>query len=111
MKIARLDLITALISTISLLFLSYNLEPKTIDINEINEGKIGEFVKVTGFVTQVGKSRKITSFDLSDETNQIRIISFEKINISLKENLEVIGKVDKYYGLLEIEAQKIKRLG
>ncbi|MFC1685770.1 exodeoxyribonuclease VII large subunit [Nanoarchaeota archaeon] len=107
MRIAKIALITALIGTLILAVLAYYLEPKTQEISEIDESTIDSFVKVSGEVMSIGQ--KGNYFDLSDKSGSIRVVSFQRLEISKGDKLEVIGKVDEYYGKLEIEAQDIKR--
>ncbi len=110
MKIAKLALITAILGLIILSILALYLEPKPTQISDIDESKIGNFVKITGQVVNV-KQSKITSFDLSDNTGGIKVVSFNKADISKGDQLEIIGKVDKYYGLLEVKADEIRKVG
>lgn len=107
MKIAKLALITSLIGVFLLIILSQYLEPKIRPISEISKSEIGNFVKVSGKVSNI-KQTKITTFDLSDKTGEIDIVSFDKINISNNQDLEIIGKVNTYYNSLQIEAREIK---
>ena len=109
MKIAKLALITALLGVIALIILSYAVEPKLQDVSEISKADLGNFVKITGQISNL-KQSKITSFDLSDQTGEIIVVSFEKLDLSNKDNLEIIGKVDQYYGRLEVKVRGLKRL-
>lgn len=107
MKIAKLALITALLGVFILIILSQYLEPKIKPISEIDRSEIGNFVKVSGKVSNI-KQTKITTFDLSDKTGEIKIVSFDKIDISINSNLEIIGKVNTYFNSLQIEVREIK---
>ena len=100
---------TAIIGTITLAFMSFTLEPNQLKISQIDESKIGNFVKISGEVIKINKGQ-IISFDIQDETEKIRVISFDKINVTKGDFLEVIGKVDEYHGLMEINAEKIKTI-
>ena len=109
MDLIKISAITALIGLIALFFLAFYLEPKPSQISEITESNFGEFVKLTGEVIKL-KQGTITQFDLVDERDAIKIISFKRLNISNGDRVEVIGKVDDYKGLLEINAEKISRI-
>ncbi len=109
MELVRWALITSILGIAALMVFSFYLEPKERSISDINERNIGEYVKITGEVISVKKG-EIFQFDLGDEVSRIRVISFDKINVSKNDNLEVIGKVDEYYGLLEIKAERIRRI-
>jgi len=106
MDLTKLALLTALAGTILLIILSKSLEPKEISISEINEKMIDEYVKISGNVTSAKTYSSLTVFTLKDETDEIKVASYKEFNIS--GNVEVIGKVQEYKGILEIEAEKIQ---
>ena len=90
-------------------FLSNRLEPKQITISEAENTRLGDFIRITGEVTKVNKA-KITSFNIKDQSGEILVVSFEKTNISKGDELEILGKVDEYYGTKEIIAERISKI-
>ena len=116
MDLKKMALVTLFLGIASLAILSFNLEPSQIKISEISEKNLGEFVKMRGEVIKISKG-SITSFDITDEfdkgnkESEIRVISFDKVGVSIGDYLEIIGKVDEYHGILEINAEKITKIG
>ena len=108
MDLKKASWITLFLGLTALAVLSFSLEPKSLAIAEIGSKNTGSFVKISGEVIKVSQST-ITSFDLDDRTGRIKVVSFDKVNVSKGEFLEVIGKVDEYRGSLEIVAEKISK--
>ena len=105
MKLEKLALITALIGIIILIFLSSTLEPKTIKISEINGKMIDQTVKFSGDITKIKTYGQFTLMNVKDKTGEITVISYENLNLSGE--IEIIGKITSWKGMLEIEADKI----
>jgi len=108
MKIAKLALITAILGIIILAVLANTLEPKSLEISKITNSKIGEFIKTEGTITAI-KDSKIMNFNLADKDSEIRVLYFDKIDLTKGDQIEVIGKINQYYNSLQIEATKITK--
>jgi RecJ-like exonuclease len=106
MHLTKLALITFLIGLIALFFLSQNLEPKQVKISDINSKMMDNYVKLQGTVVKIKQFDTLTSLTVSDNTDNITVIC-PKTNISKDSFIEVIGKVQEYNGILEIEAERI----
>ena len=106
----RISLAAAIIGIIALAFLSLNLEPKVMKISEITDKNMGSFVRISGEVTYAKKG-DITYFDVNDSTEEMRVVLFDKADISKGDRVEVIGKVEEYRGSLEVNADKVKVMG
>ena len=109
MSLKKIALATAIIGIISLIFLSQAIEPKEIEIGKINSKMVGEYVKVSGQISGI-KHSKITSFTMKDDSGDISVFSYENLNLTRGE-YEVLGKVNEYHGVLEIEISKMARVG
>ena len=107
MDLTKLALLTALAGTVLLIILSKSLEPKQTSISDISEKMIDEYVKISGEATNAKASSSSTVFTVNDGTDKIKVIAYKDLNIS--GNVEVIGKVQEYKGILEIEAEKIQQ--
>ena len=107
MGVKKIALATSIIGIFLIMVFSQNLEPKEIEISKINGKMIGQYVKVSGEVYNI-KQSKITSFTIKDPSGDIYAFSYEKMNLT-KGEYELIGKVDEYHGVLEIEVAKMKR--
>ena len=109
MKIAGLALLTAIIGIIALFILSAKLEPKETSIANLDGVRIGDFVKISGEVISI-KTGKTSYFDVKDTSGEIRVFTFDKINLTKGDNVEVIGKLDEYRGFSEIQAAQIRKI-
>ena len=67
---------------------------------------LGDYVKVYGEISKI-KHTKVTSFTIADDSGEIYAFSYDLLNIT-KGNYEIIGKVDEYYGRLEIEISEMR---
>ena len=105
-KLQSIALGTAIIGIVAIIFLSGMLEPKLLKISEIDSGMVGESVKVIGEISKI-KQSKITSLTIADDSSDIYAFSYEKLNVS-SGRYEVIGKVNEYHGILEIEIDRMK---
>ena len=107
MSIKKIALATSVLGIFLIILLSQNLEPKKIDISDINGKMVGQYVKVSGEVANI-KYSKITSFTIKDPSGDIYAFSYEKLNMT-KGDYEIIGKVNEYHGVLEIEISEIRK--
>ena len=107
MSLKSLALITAVLGIIAIIILSFQLEPKQIKMSDIKGSMVGDYVKVSGEISKI-KQSKITSFTIKDDSSDIYAFSYEKINLT-EGNYEVIGKVNEYHGVLEVEVSKIRK--
>lgn len=107
----KISLITSLLGLILLFFLSENLEPKLISIEEIDERLFDEYVKISGEIVGVRKTTGLYILSIQDSTEKIDVIVFkqkEKFSFEKGTHVEVIGKVGKFRGNLQIEANEIR---
>ena len=106
MSLIKIALATTIIAIALLIVLSQFLEPKIIDISKIDGKMVGENVKVSGTVSQI-KQFKTTSFAIKDNSGEIYGFSYELLNLT-KGDYEIIGTVNEYRGVLEIEISKMR---
>ena len=106
MSLTKFALITFLIGLIALFIISSNLEPKLIKISEINSQMIDKYVKVQGNIAQTKIYDQFSIITLNDSTESIQVLASQNLNLS--GNIEVIGKITEYKGILEIEASQIR---
>jgi RecJ-like exonuclease len=111
-KLCKLSLIIALIGIVILFILNENSEPNITKINEINEKKLDQWVKIQGSLEYSREIKTKTGvmniFTIQDNTSSIEIVYYDKINLT--KNLEVIGKIAEYQGKMQIIASTIKCL-
>jgi len=105
----KLSLITALVSIFVIIILATNLEPETKKIETINEKNLDEWIKIQGSVVKEIERENLKILVVSDGTASINCILRKKLNQSLKgKEVEIVGKVIDYKGILEIEIHQIK---
>jgi len=110
MPLLKISLFFAIIGTALLLFLSTTLEPRLTRIKDIEMKDLDLIVKIHGEVNSIRTPGNITILNIRDNTDEIDVVVYEKINITQNMNVEVIGKVSEYNYNVQIEADKIKRL-
>ena len=104
----KLSLITALIGTFLVIILANNLEPLIIEISNINENMIDEWVKIQGNVTNERNVGGLTILTIYDGSGGIRATLRKKTDVKF-EGYEVVilGKIFEYKNEIEIEISKI----
>ena len=106
MSLIKIALATAIIGIALLIVLSQFLEPKILEISKIDGKMVGENVKVSGTISQI-KQSKTTSFTIKDDSGEIYGFSYEKLNL-MNGDYEILGTVNEYHGVLEIEVSKMR---
>lgn len=104
----KLSLIISLIGIFLLLLLSNVLEPKLIDIKDINSGFLDKEVKVQGFIfdTRIYSSN-FQVISIKDDTGKIDVTINRPIDKLKNKNITVIGTITEYEKDLQIQADKI----
>lgn len=108
----RLALVTSIVGLILLFFLSENLEPPLMPIKEISEKYFDSYVKVAGEITNVKETKGLYILTVEDATDEIEVVIFKDKNVTFSEDtqVEVIGKVTKYWTRLQIEAVEVRAI-
>mgnify|MGYP001585078195 CR=1 FL=1 len=104
----KISLLISLIGILLLLLLSNILEPKLTNIEKINYKFIDKKVKVQGEIFNI-KTYEDSDFQvisIKDETGKVDITS-PLINVSLNQEIIVIGTVKEYKEYLQVQADKI----
>lgn len=107
----KISLITSIIGLILLFYLAENLEPKLIEIKEIDERLFEEYVKISGEISKVRETEGLYILTVNDG-EEIDVIIFknkEKLSFTKNSRVEVIGKVSEFRGKLQIEAFEIRK--
>ena len=70
---------------------------------------MGKIVYVQGNVTKAIYSESVTIFEIEDDTAEIKVVAFDKMNktINEKDEIRAFGKVKTYKNELEVIADKI----
>ena len=111
LMLLKIALITALLGTVLLFFLSQSLEPQLIEIKDINIRMLDQYVKIQGNITSLEEKNSLTLLKIKDDSGEITGVLYEKEEIEIKKGKKgqvIIGKVIEYHGKLEIEVSKIE---
>ena len=110
MPITKIALITAVIGTAILLFLSQNLEPQIIQISKINSRMLEQYVKINGNITSLKHYESMMLLTINDGSGEITAVIYnpDKNQNLTGKSVMVIGRVKEYKGKLEIEAATIQ---
>ena len=113
--LVKASLACSIIGIVALFFLSESIEIGESAINKIDIGMIGNDVSVSGRVSRITNSEKVSIISINDENNEgseITVVAFKKnsddIKLNNNDNIRVIGKIDEYNGRPEIIASEIK---
>jgi len=104
-------LIISLLGLLILYLISGNIEIKEKNIEKITLENKDEFVKLTGIVSRVVDTEKVTIMEIT-QPQQITVVLFKDENKSMQiqegNEVEIFGKVDEYEGKLEIIADRLR---
>jgi len=111
MKISplKISLLLSLTGILLLLLLSNFLEPKLINISEINDNSINQKTKIQGSIISI-RSYKESNFQVisvKDKTGKIDITTNKILNLKNNQTITIIGKVTEYKQALQVQADKI----
>jgi len=107
----RISLATSVIGLFLLFIVAENLEPKLIQISEVDGKQFDSYVKIRGEILDVKKTPGLYILSVEDSSEKIDIIIFrgkETISFAKGSIIEVIGKVSEFRGKLQIEAVEIR---
>ncbi|MEK6941005.1 MAG: OB-fold nucleic acid binding domain-containing protein [Nanoarchaeota archaeon] len=109
-RLKHVSILVIVIGMSGLLYLSYVLEPKLVNINDISDEIVGSKVKIAGIVDSVHERGKVYFVTVSDASGKILAVSFDGLPVEVWDgsNVEVIGNVKIYKGELEIIIEGIK---
>ncbi len=102
----RIALIISIIGLILLVIILKTFGVQEINISEAKELEEDENIKIIGVVERVTSKQGFSIIEVSKKET-IKIIVFDKINLSQGESIEIIGRTQNYNGEKEIIAEKI----
>ena len=107
----RFSLIVALVGVFLIIVLANNLEPKITKVSDIDSRYLDRFVKVQGYVGKIKVYEGLSVVTLKGkDAGTIKVVSYQKLYLSERSFIEVVGRVIEYREELEIEANKIEIL-
>ena len=105
----KISLSISLIGILVLLFLANTLQPKLINLQEINNKLLNQKVQVQGQITSI-KTYDDSNFQvisIKDKTGKIDATINQILNLTISQNITITGKITEYKGSLQIQADKI----
>ncbi len=108
-NLLKISLAISLIGIFLLLFLANTLQPKLINIEDINNKLLNKKVQVQGTVFNIRtyKDKNFQVISIKDETGKIDITLNNPVNITNNQNIIVVGTIKEYKKNLQIQADKI----
>ena len=110
-KLIKISLIVSVLGLIAILFSSQTIVPEIVEIGDINENNIGQYISIEGVVTDLDSSGNTTFIEISDDVNSIKGIIFEgNLNKEIFEGdeLKLFGNIEIYKNEIEIIIKKIE---
>tara|TARA_Y100000310_G_scaffold343563_2_gene451818 strand:+ start:469 stop:816 length:348 start_codon:yes stop_codon:yes gene_type:complete len=108
-KVSIISLIFSLLGVLIILYLSENTLPPFYQISEIDESLLDQTIFTTGEISLIKETNGLFIFILKGNNSKILVIATKEQELQLDKNKKVnlIGKVLKYRGELEIKAEEI----
>ena len=113
----KASFLMAVVGIVILFIFVQNIEPLEAEIKNIDDSYVGKSVKVEGIIDSIGygKDKETLFLTVSDKNKDIKIVMFKKDlenmhqNLSVSDNVFIMGEVALYNGNLEIIARNIGR--
>jgi len=106
-KLFKISLAFSILGILLLLFLSNILEPKQINIGEIDNSRLNKKVKVSGEIFKIQDKQDFKILSIKDSTGKIDVLYNCGDNLKQSLNITIVGKVQEYREYLQISADKI----
>lgn len=106
-NLLKISILGSLLGILVLLTISGKIEIKNELISNLDATDIGKSFRISGVITDVKKSKSVTSFQIS-ELNQMKVVVFsDNTTLNKGDYVEVSGKLDEYNGKTNLIADKI----
>ena len=106
----KLSVSISLIGLIILSGISQSVEFELSNINQLTINDIDNTIKLKGIITKVKEADKVTFFDVAQHSKMPVIIFGTNISINEGDEVEILGKVAKYNGNIELIADRIEKV-
>jgi len=103
----KISIICALIGVFVLFLISENIKIDETSIGKIENGQIGNDVKIKGVVNDVFNGEKASIITIT-QPEEIKIMIMENTSLKKGDYVEVIGEVDEYNGELEVIGNRVR---
>lgn len=109
-SLMKLSFAIAVLGTLAVVFLSNSLEPPIIQISNINERMLDEWVRISGNVIDEKNFDNLQILTIDDGNATINAVLREKASSFQNHDVVILGKVIEYENELEIEISSIKSM-
>lgn len=108
-RLLNLVLIASFLGIFILLVISENVSIKESSIIQLSKEGVGKRVMVSGFISNLFETEGLYLFDLTNNSDSIKIVLFKNNETKLYNNnfVFVEGELTEYKGDLEITAKRI----
>jgi len=105
----KIALITAMIGTCVLFFVSEKIEIDSATIDKITSEYLEKDIKISGYVTKIQELDKVAYVKIA-QPKTMDVVVFKDGDLKIKENsyCEVTGMIEEYNGELQLIANEIK---
>jgi len=110
LNLLKINLVLSILGIFFLLILTNLLQPKLVNISNIDKNLLNKKIKINGEILNI---KKYPSYDfqiilVKDKTGEIRVI-IDRIIPKIKKghNITIIGIVQEYKKEIQIQAEKI----
>ncbi len=108
----RLALLTALAGITTIFVASAALTPDKVDVGEVDEGIIGEAVRVEGVVRDYSRNSGTGFFKIEAGGETVKGVNFDSaLGVEEGEKYVFTGRVDVYRGELEVIVRDAETAG
>lgn len=116
----KLAIICSIIGLIAVVAASQFIEVKAISIENAMQAKEGDYVKITGSVTNIRQTEKAAFLEVKDETGEMTVVAFADNKGLIQEEalppflekgdkVSIEGKISIYNGKTELLAESIAK--
>ena len=104
----KISLACSVVGIFIVLIFADKLEPPLMDITNISNSLVDQDVKIRGTVSSSRMASSAIMLEVQDETGKIKVVVFDTdLNVDKGQMVEILGKVQEYKGILELESEKI----
>ena len=103
----KIALISSLIGILILFLIINSAEQKIVEISSVNDKMMNQKIKIIGNINELKISgNNFTILTISDKTGNIQAVC-NCPNLEKNRNVEIIGKITTYQGMLQIQTERI----
>ena len=116
-SLAQICAVLFIMGMAGLFFMVLTMQPELIEIKDIDENDAGKTITINATVAKKEIRKGNLFLDIVQDESYIKAVMFESsiqgnfdrvFNISVGDNISVVGRIDKYMGEMEIIIKEIR---